>query len=266
MSPWWEVTGTIDVNESATTRDDLDHPLERRRPLSGVAVQVSVRANEHESFSVWTETRTEPDGRFRLRAAPPSFARHVRVSVLLVGEQLVVCGATPVDWITVLELDLSADGARASILDVGAISFRDGAAGEIGEQDHVRRAVTWYVARAAMEYLGGLGAGLSFNLPIVIRYPIVSPTGGSYACRVRRTAIIHRDTDRDDWSVERVLRQVMRLWSCQVAPARSYWPAETVESRHASATPVDRFADLATNELLMLLWDRSVSPARHPSG
>lgn len=262
MSPWWEVTGTIEVNESATTRDGLGRPVERRRPLSDIAVQVSVRADEHESFSVWGETRTEHDGRFRLRATHPPLARQVRVSVLLVGEQLVVCGATPVGWITAVELD----DVHESILDVGTISFRDGAAGEIGERDHVRRAVTWYVARAAMEYLGGLGAGLSFNLPIVIRYPVVSPTGGSYACRVKRTAIIHRDATRDDWSVERVLRQVMRLWSCQVAPARSFWPVETLERRHASATPVDRFADLATNELLMMLWDRPVSPARHPSG
>jgi hypothetical protein len=266
MSPWWEVTGTIDVNESATTRDDLGRPQERRRPLSGVAVRVSVRADGHGSFSVLGETRTEPDGRFRLGAALPASARQVRVSVLLVGDQLVVCGDAPVGWVTAAEMAFAADDARGSILDVGTIGFRDGAAGEIGERDHVRRAVTWYVARAAMEYLGGLGAGLSFNRPIVIRYPVVSPSGGSYACRVKRMAIIHRDEARDDWSVERVLRQVMRLWSSQVAPARSYWPVETRGQRERTATPVDRFAELATNELLTLLWDRPASPTRHPLG
>lgn len=252
----WEITGTISVEENLTTRDALGQPLLRRRALGGIAVRVSTQKPEDESLRIAGEALTDRDGRFRLRAAGAPLACRSRLLISLAGTQLTVTDAAPVWWLAALEMPV---GMTGTFMDVGALTLREGAAGELGERDNVRRAVTWYVARAAMEFLSGLAAGLSFTQPITVSYPAVSRTGASYACRITRTAIIHRDAARDDWSVERVLRQVMRLWSSQCEGARSFWPPEQVGRSDSTGSADDRFAELAANELMTLLWNSPIS-------
>jgi hypothetical protein len=203
MSQIWEVTGIIEVEERATVRDALGRPVARRRPLAGITVEVAGWPDERGAFAVWGQTSTDADGRFRVRERRPSWAQVIRLSTRFAGEQLVVTeeatdGVLRRDWIQIAE---TPDAVAGPVVDLGARTFREGGPGVLGADDIVRRATTWYLVRSAMEFLAALGAGVGFTQRIAVVYP-ASELGRTSGVRAgERSARIHRDDSRDEWSV-----------------------------------------------------------------
>jgi hypothetical protein len=256
-SQWWEISGTLHVEESATAR------VLRRRPLIGVSIDIAGWPDERGCFSVWGHAHTDREGRFRLRVNRPSWAHRLRITASFVGELLVVCDSTTRGLagrspITIWEPD---DPIEGPFVDAGNITIREGAAGELGASSAVRRAVSWYAAKSAMDYLSSLGEGLGVRRRIAVACP-AEPSGIPL---VRDSAIAGPLTllasHDDEWSVDMVVRQVMRHWARQTIAGRINWP------RNRLTTPVDeQFADLAKDELMRALWGRRSGVQRRVSG
>src|SRR5690349_4865448 len=85
IAQWWEISGSLYVEELATTR------VLRRRPLVGVSIDIAGWPDERACFGHWGHTHTDSSGRFRLRVNRPAWAHRLRVTASFVGELLVVC-------------------------------------------------------------------------------------------------------------------------------------------------------------------------------
>jgi hypothetical protein len=247
MSQWWEVTGTLAVEESATAG------VTKRRPLAGLSIDIAGWPDEKACFSLWGHTHTDREGRFRLRVNRPAWAHRLRITASFVGELLVVCdtaarglaGRSP---LTIWEPD---DPIEGPFVDAGHITIREGAAGELGSSSALHRAISWYAARSAMDYLTSLGEGLTVRRRIAI---VCAPESASVsAARSEEARVLTLIDPHDEgWSVDMVVRQVMRHWARQRMAGRISWP------RHRLSFPIDeRLSELAKDELMRALWGRA---------
>jgi len=248
MSQWWEISGTLHVEESATAR------VLRRRALVGVGIDIAGWPDESACFSHWGHTHTDREGRFRLRVNQPSWAHRLRITASFVGDLLVVCDSTDRGLagrspVTIWEPD---DPLEGPFVDAGNITIREGAPGDLGSPNTIRRAISWYSAKSAMDYLASLGEGLSLRRRIAV--VCTDELSGSSMPRAGGLALV--DTNDEGWSVDMVLRQVMRHWARQCMVGRITRP------RHRLSLSIDdRFAELAKDELMRALW----GGARHSS-
>jgi len=265
MIQLWDVTGVIEVEERVTTFDAQQRPLARRRPLAGVTVEVAGWPDERACLAVWGQATTDGQGRFRLRAHRPAWAQTVRAAVRFADERLVVTdgaadGVLRRDWRPVAQTAAPLEGPT---VDLGTLVFRDGAEGALGAPDVVRRAVTWYLARTALDFLAALGPDAAFTSRVAMAYPASGPNGTSGVHGPMRTAHIHRDAVRDEWGADTVLRLLMRLWTQQQADRSRPWPRQLPNDFQADAAARqgarldDAYAATLAEELMTVLWGKN---------
>jgi hypothetical protein len=251
MTQWWEISGALCVEESQTTR------VFRRRPLVGVGIDIAGWPDERACYAHWGHTHTDANGHFRLRVNRPTWAHRLRITASFVGELLVVCdettrGVAGRKPVTIFEGE---DPVEGPYVDVGTIVIREGADGELGDASTVRRAISWYASRASMDYLSSLGEGLSFRRRIAVVCPLATPFESPRV--ITALGMMTLGDGRDAWSIDMIVRQVMRHWARQCIAGPITWPPDRL------SIPVDdQFVELAKDELMRQLWGRQSSPAR----
>jgi hypothetical protein len=262
MSNLWQISGRVEVEESATTVDARGTSITRSRPLAGILVELT--ATDGGRQTIWARATTDAWGRFHVRAHAPHRPHAFRVLARFAGERLVVTdsatdGVLQRDWLELLVTELDIVGPS---VDLGVLTFRRGAEGVLGETGNVRRAATWYVAHAAMDYLAQLGDGLGFAQRLAFVYPAPKGDATSSVDARTRVARIVATADRDEWSVDLVLEQLMTLWALREDDGTTRWPRLARGQARLQLTtdgaPVTEhtFAGLARDELLAAIWGR----------
>src|SRR5687768_16684726 len=139
----WTITGRMMVEKKEVSG------VLTSRPLVGVEVEVS--ASNFGIYDSWGTVRTNADGYFTLRKEKDGSKRKIKVKVRFADGDLEVNAgllANPGDFISpAIEVFEHRHEVEGPTIDVGTRCFKSGANGELGEIDHIRRAIAWYVCK-----------------------------------------------------------------------------------------------------------------------
>jgi hypothetical protein len=235
------------------------------RPLAGVEVEVS--ASNFGIYDSWGTVRTNADGYFTLRKEKDGSKRKIKVKVRFADGDLEVNAgllANPGDFISpAIEVFEHRHEVEGPTIDVGTRCFKSGANGELGEIDHIRRAIAWYVCKKLITTLKEKDSYFAFNDKIKVIYPAKVASGIPYANGITRCAYIQSGW----WDIQTVLHEVMHLWNYDHNHGTANWfgavfcPVDLNTHGQAERRPIafhEGFAEFASWELLYELWGPKV--------
>lgn len=257
----WTVTGRIMVQEKEVSG------VLATRPLAGVEVEVS--ASTLGVYNSWGTVRTNADGYFTLREEKDGSKRKVKVKVRFADADLEVNAgalASPGDFISpamvVFEHSREVEGPS---INIGTRTFKPGASGELGETDHIRRAIAWYACKTIIGALKAKDSYFAFAGKVKIIYPAKVVSGIPYANGVTRCAYIQSGW----WDIQTVIHEFMHLWNYDHNHGTANWfgavfcPPDLNTHGQAERRPIafhEAFAEHASWELLYELWGPHVEP------
>jgi hypothetical protein len=237
------------------------------RPLAGVEVEVS--ASNLGIYNSWGTVRTNSDGYFTLREEKDGSKRKIKVKVRFADSELEVNAgalANPGDFISpamvVFEHSREVEGPS---INIGTRTFKPGASGELGETDHIRRAIAWYACKKIINTLQAKDSYFDFNGKVKIIYPAKVVSGIPYANGVTRCAYIQSGW----WDIQTVIHEMMHLWNYDHNHGTANWfgavfcPPDLNTHGQAERRPIafhEGFAEYASQELLYELWGPHVEP------
>jgi len=255
----WTITGTLRVQESELTE------VATYRPLPNAEVEVF--ASNFGIYDSWGTVRTNSDGEFTLRKEKDKSKRKFKVQVRFADSELEINSGALSDplgflspAIKVFEHSSEVEGPS---INIGTRSFVQGNSGELGSQQNVRQAISWYVMKTVINTLQATDSYFDFNGKIKVIYPANVVSGTSYANGVTRCAYIHKNSSTDQWDVPTVLHEVMHLWNYDHNYGTSNWLAAVVcppdwdTHSQEEKRPIafhEGFAEYAAYGLLQELW------------
>lgn len=243
--------------------------------LSNVEIRVEGSALNAGGFTSWGTTRTNIDGNFTLTARKPNAPRRIRVSARFQDDSLNVTAPRPLsDWSVVYESDGKLPGPQVPL---ATYTFRR--SGNPQDDDHYKRAATWYLCRTVIDTLIAHDPWFAFKDRVNIVYP-AKAISGSYANGLTRSVYINFvfSNDKppdygDQWDVPTVLHEFMHIWNYDHNSGSSRWlgailwdlSTHSFQEREAIAFH-EGFAEYAKDELLHHIWGLAKEQPRSRDG
>ncbi|HKP72639.1 MAG TPA: hypothetical protein VJT82_06860 [Pyrinomonadaceae bacterium] len=258
----WKITGKLLVREQVVSG------VLATRPLANVEVNVS--ASNLGVYNSWGMARTDADGNFTFSIEKDQSKRKIKVKVLFADDEFEISSSVLGDvgeflspWVEIFEHDHEVEGPT---INIGTKTFADGAGGELGERDHVRRAITWYAVKKLISTLKSKDSYFAYKKQFKVVYPAHNVSGACYANGITRAAYIHSTDKNDQWSVQTVFHEVMHLWNYDHNHGTANWfgavfcPPDFNTHSQAERPNIafhEGFAEFASWELLYEIWGRS---------
>lgn len=278
----WTITGKLSVTMSEPKR--MSSPFVATGDLVNAQVLVEGSSLKTGGFSEWGTVRTDSTGNFKLIVSKPNAPRRIRVRARFRDQTLKVTAPTPLsDWSDIYESDDKVTGPSVA---VPPVTFRR--SGDPQDDDHYKRAATWYVCKRVIDELVAHDPWFAFKDTVTIIYP-ARALNGSYANGLSRSVYINYvfstkgDPDvldeledkGDQWDVPTVLHEFMHIWNYDHNHGASNWlgavtwdldlSTHSFQEKPAIAFH-EGFAEYAKDELLHHIWKHAKPEPRGRQG
>lgn len=268
----WEISGRVkvDIDEPTELKDSAGKKerLQLTADLAGIEVRVEGSLLPTGGFATWGTTTTDGDGAFSFKDKKSEAPRNIRVSVRFQSDRLDVTPGVLADplawlspgWYTIYDSPSKRDGPAVR---TGIATFSKKAKGDLGDRDHYRQAVAWYLCHHTIHKLKVTDPWFDYKKKITVVYPANVISGIPYANGVTRAVYVHSTNKKDWWGVDTVLHEIMHLWNYDHNYGTSNWlqaicdgSTHSFQEKPAIAFH-EGFAEYAKDDLLHELWGLS---------